>query len=329
MRYGPTKNVVRLAIKLQGAPRGLTIEEIQNEVGGSRRTAERMKNAVEECFDTLHAVESDDRKAHWRLESRALRGLVRITPEELAEMSPMTEALERTGHTERAAAARALADKLRVLLPCRPEPGEPDEALEALLRSEGLAMRAGPRPRLEPGLPGLLREAIFTRRVVEFDYRSPNRTEPKTFAAHPHGVLYGGRPHLVARADWADDLRLWRLDRIRGARVTDKPFTPAPDFDLEDYARRSFGTYQEPPVPVVLRFDAAVADDAEGFLFHPSQTVERHLDGTVTVRFEAGGLQEMAWHLFTWGSSVTVEQPRSLRDRLAGLCAELAAHHAR
>ena len=52
-------------------------------------------------------------------------------------------------------------------------------------------------------------------------------------------------------------------------------------------------------------------------------------DGSLTVRFKAGGLNEMCWHLVTWQESVTVEQPLALRQRLASLCATLAAHHAR
>ena len=62
-------------------------------------------------------------------------------------------------------------------------------------------------------------------------------------------------------------------------------------------------------------------------LFHPGQSVEENADGTLTVRFTAGGIDEMCWHLFTWGESVTVEEPDRLRQRLANTCFALAAHH--
>ena len=58
-----------------------------------------------------------------------------------------------------------------------------------------------------------------------------------------------------------------------------------------------------------------------------SQTVEEDGDGSLTVRFKAGGIDEMCWHLFTWGESVTVERPARLRRRLAGMCESLAAYH--
>ena len=46
-----------------------------------------------------------------------------------------------------------------------------------------------------------------------------------------------------------------------------------------------------------------------------------------TTRDMAGGINEMCWHLFTWGESVTVEKPARLRRRLAAMCGALAAHH--
>ena len=41
--------------------------------------------------------------------------------------------------------------------------------------------------------------------------------------------------------------------------------------------------------------------------------MDRNDDGSITVRFTAGGEHELCWHLITWGTTVTVEQPESLR----------------
>ncbi|MCY4502437.1 MAG: WYL domain-containing protein [Alphaproteobacteria bacterium] len=112
-----------------------------------------------------------------------------------------------------------------------------------------------------------------------------------------------------------------------GARLGLEDFQRDLDFDLQAFARRSFGTFQETPVKVVLRFNARAAPDAATLLFHPDQTVNKNNDGTVTVRFEAGGLDEMCWHLVTRGDSVTVERPAKLRQRLAAMCDALAAYH--
>ncbi len=326
MRFQRATDIVRLAIRLQGTWRGLTLDDISEEFCVSRRTAERMRNAVEAAFGPLQRVDRDDRKHHWRLQSTALRQFVQITPEELAEAESAAESWDRTGLAERANILRELADKLRVLQ--RPRADEEFDAdLEALMRAEGLAMRPGPRQHLEKGLLSLLRDAIKVRRTVEFEYVSQSTGRRSLQRVQPYGVLYGNRAFLVARTDWADGMRLWRLVNMNEARATNETFERDPTFDLRRFAERSFGVFQEPIVETVLRFDAGVAGDAATFLFHPSQSLTKNTDGSLTVRFEAGGIDEMCWHLFTWGDSVTVEKPATLRLRLARMCAVVASHH--
>ena len=230
------------------------------------------------------------------------------------------------GLQEQAAKIGDIGDKLRATQ--RTEALERLETdLEALLQVEGLATRAGPRQPVEASLVSLLREAILTSRTVEFRYLARSTGLSSRQRVEPYGVLYGNRAFLVGRTDWSEDPRLWRLASMSDARLGNESFERDPSFDLQRYAQRSFGTFQEEPVEVVLRFNADAAPDALAFLFHPDQKIEGHGDGTLTVRFKAGGIDEMCWHLVTWGESVTVEKPARLRRRLAKLCSTLAAHH--
>ena len=326
MRYQRAVDIVRLAIRLQGTLSGLTLEDISKEFRVSRRTAERMRDAVTAAFGPLQRVDRDDRKHYWRLQSAPLLRLVRITPEEIAEAESAAESLDRTGLVERAGVLRELGDKLRALQ--RPRGDEEFETdLESLMQAEGIAMRPGPRQQLEKGLLSLLRDAITARRTVEFEYISRSTGRRSSQRVQPYGVLYGNRAFLVARTEWADGMRLWRLVNMSEARAANETFERDPAFDLQRFAERSFGVFQEPRVETVLRFEAGVAGDAARFLFHPGQSLTKNPDGSLTVRFEAGGLDEMCCHLFTWGDSVTVEKPAALRRRLAHLCASLAAHH--
>ena len=328
MRYERLAELLRLAIHLQGSRDGLTIADIQDEFNVSRRTAERMRDAVEAAFGPLETVETGtgDRRIRWRLQSRALYPLIRVSPEELAELESAAGGLERTGLAERADGLRDLAVKLRAALR-RHSPEEFAPALEALMEAEGLAMRAGPRESLEEGLLSLVRDAIAACRTIEFDYLSRGTGRQSRQRVQPYGVLYGNRAFLVGQTDWADDTRLWRLANVSEARITDEAFERDPAFDLRSYAKRAFGTFQEEPIEVALRFDADAAPDAKAFQFHPGQIVSENADGSLTVRFTAGGINEMCWHLVTWGEGVTVEQPASLRRRLAEMCASLATHH--
>ena len=326
MRYERLKEIIDLAVRLQGSRAGVTLDVIQRDLSVSRRTAERMRDAVEWAFGPLETVPADDNKLHWRLQSGALRHLLRITHEELSALGTATAALERTGLQEQAVKLKDIATKLRAAqTDATSKRREAD--LEALMQVEGLAMRPGPRQPLDADILALLREAILTSRMVEFRYRARLTGQTGRQRVEPYGLIYGNRAFLVARNEWSDKPRLWRLTSMGDAKLLDERFERDPAFDLRRYARRSFGTFQEKAVRVVLRFDAAAAPDASAFLFHPGQTIEERDDGTVRVSFEAGGLDEMCWHLVTWGETVTVEKPARLRRRLARMCGTLAAHH--
>ena len=54
---------MRLAVRLQGTPGGLTLDDIRADFSVSRSTAERMRNAVEAAFGPLDLVDTDDRQA--------------------------------------------------------------------------------------------------------------------------------------------------------------------------------------------------------------------------------------------------------------------------
>ena len=63
--------------------------------------------------------------------------------------------------------------------------------------AEGLAMRPGPKENLEEGLLSLVRDAITTRRTIEFDYLSRTTGQRSRLRVRPYGVLYGNRAFLV------------------------------------------------------------------------------------------------------------------------------------
>ena len=112
-----------------------------------------------------------------------------------------------------------------------------------------------------------------------------------------------------------------------GEKVTEEPGAPPADFDLKAYAERSFGVYQEDPQDIELRFAPSAAQDARAYLFHPSQSFADETDGSLTVRFHAGGLKQIAHHLMTWGPSVTIVAPPKLQEVMRAKIEALHAHY--
>ena len=96
--------------------------------------------------------------------------------------------------------------------------------------------------------------------------------------------------------------------------MADRPAARPESFSLQDYADQSFGIFHDDTEDVVLCVTPAGAQDALRWRFHTNQVVELQADGSVSVRFRASGMLELAWHLFTWGDKVAVALARSPQD---------------
>ena len=328
MRYEPSQRLLRLALTLAGTRTGLTLDEIAQELEVGRRTAERLRDALAGLFPQLEAWDDDARIRRWRLPGAALAGVAEPRAEAVAAVEALARECATRGETDRAGLLREAATTLRALMrPAALRRAEPDIA--ALMEAEGIAMRPGPRPRLDATLLPTLRRAILGVQLVVIRYAGRGVEAPVTRVLCPYGTLYGGngRAWLVAHVEELPEMRLWRLDRIASVDLLDRCFTRREDFDLAAYAAQSFGVFQEESMDVVLRIAPEAADEAACWVFHPSQTVEREADGALLVRFRAGGVQEMCWHLFTWGTAVTVVAPEELRVALAEMALRASEHH--
>jgi predicted DNA-binding transcriptional regulator YafY len=314
MRKEPAARLLHLARLFAAEPSGIGLDEIAAKFAVGRRTAERMRDAVAEVFPQLEEIEGE-RPKRWRLPN-GLSGVFREPlADELAALHGVARRLEREGVKQSATLLESLACKIEASLkPARRRALAPD--IEVLLEAEGFASRPGPRPVIAPMIFARIREALLTSHRLAFSYCSETAEALAYREVVPYGLLYGLRVYLVAAFPWAEEPVNYRLDRMSDVRVTEATGTRPRDFNLYAYAARSFGVFQEEPQDVVLRFVPEVADEVATFQFHPTQTITREPDGSTTVRFHAGGLREMAWHLFTWGDAVRVVAPEELKDTM-------------
>lgn len=325
VRLDKAANLVRLAMALAGSAEGWSLQDIERHFLVNRRTAERMRDAVRDLFPTFEVV-AEGRHKRFRIKGGLSSFLMAPSVSEVSELAAAAKSLEQSGHQARAALLRALQAKIAAAL----REGTrrrmaPD--MEALCRAEAIARQVGPRASTDGATLELLRDALIAMKRVRFSYPLPDRPEGYVRTVVPYGLLFGGNAYLVGREAAHRDAVLWRLDRMRDLRATRLHGAPPASFDLDAYAARSFGTYQEEPVDVVLRFAPSAADAAARMAFHPSQQMQRLEDGRLEVRFTAAGQLEMVHHLFGWGAMVEIVAPEPLRARMiAELKTALAAH---
>jgi predicted DNA-binding transcriptional regulator YafY len=318
MRYARADRLIQLALEMEAARGGLTLTDIEQRFGVSRRTAIRMRDAVVAAFPGADEVPSNDRSKRWRLDGPGARPIAQTSADDLATLENAATLLERANLPDQADALRGVGSRLKASMAAEQMRRiEPD--LAALAEAEGIALRAGPRPAIPASLFATLRTAVKSCRKLGFHYagRISGRTEERV--VRPLGFLYGHRHYLVAANDGeglagADSgLRFFSLPQISKPRLLEQGFDRDPAFDLRQMVEGSFGVFAEEAHAVAWKFSAEAAPVARQFEFHPTQKLEPQPDGGLIVRFHAGGLLEMAWHLMTWGRHVEVLEPAALK----------------
>ena len=313
MRQEKIAALLELARHLAASAEGLTLDEMANVAGVSRRTAERMRDTLFYLFPHMDEISEPPTK-RFRIPN-GLDGFAQSpTAAELLELSKAATMLRASDAGPRAAVLEGLERKIRSAMRAATlRRLAPD--VEALVRAETIAVHAGPRPFEDESVISTLRHALIAMKVVSFTYRG-GRTPGHHRKVAPYGLLFSRMNYLVGSELGDTEPRNWRLDRIADLEVLEAYGAPPQGFNLQDYASRSFGIFQGDVEHVVLRVSREGAEDALGWRFHANQTVELQPDGSVLVRFAASGMLELSWHLFTWGDKLEVLEPKVLRDTM-------------
>jgi predicted DNA-binding transcriptional regulator YafY len=163
-----------------------------------------------------------------------------------------------------------------------------------------------------------LQIAVGQRRQVWIEYAAASKGgEITERVVDPYALIpYVKSWHLVGHCHLRDDVRLFKLDRIRHLRPLDTRFAVPDDFDLAEYLRRGWGLMpgiDGPVEEVALRFSPPTASFVAEEVWHPAQRVEREPDGAVIFRVAVVVTPELRRWVFRYGSDVAVLAPAHLR----------------
>jgi predicted DNA-binding transcriptional regulator YafY len=197
----------------------------------------------------------------------------------------------------------------------------PDKVqLDMSLLAQHYTFQPGATASAEPALLVALHEAIHSLWPVQVTYFTASRGERNQRVIEPY-QLYN------VRGDW----QVIAFDRLRGqvrnfavSRIEEwkllkaRRFTRDPDFLLESYLAQGFlAEHGDAPVEVVIWFDVYQARYIRERQTHSTQQIEEHADGTLTLRFRSGALDEVRRWVMSYGTHAEVKAPASLRAEVA------------
>jgi predicted DNA-binding transcriptional regulator YafY len=177
-------------------------------------------------------------------------------------------------------------------------------------------------------------QAVFDRKTVTLDYRSPYSARTEPLIVTPCGLLWDrDRWYLAGKqADRADDVRLWRADRVQAI----EPHTPAaggdPTFDVgalleHNWLRPAMVRWRQ-AAPVVIRLSDQQAERLKQDWYYRHADFEDLAGDRVLMTFGEDD-REVVLSLLRWlGPGAELVAPEAWRAVARAELAEMLAVYA-
>src|SRR4051794_20113103 len=157
-----------------------------------------------------------------------------------------------------------------------------------------------------------LREAFRQRRRVRLRYRKAAEEKSSVRIICPSGVVFAsGMWYAVALCDAADEVRIFRLDRIEDVELLDAKFDPPKDNVVETILREGRAFQAPSPGTLRVRYSPRVARwiaEREG--------KQLDGDGSLTMEHPVADTDWAVRHLLQYGPEVDVLEPEAIRTEL-------------
>ncbi|MGQ9928016.1 MAG: helix-turn-helix transcriptional regulator [Chloroflexaceae bacterium] len=183
--------------------------------------------------------------------------------------------------------------------------------------------QAGATAGADPALLAALFECVRECWPVEMQYFTASTRERKWRRIHPYHLFnVRGDWQIVAFDEMRQSIRQFAVSRVEKWTVLKgERFTRDPAFSPEQYLSTGFlaerGDVAE---EIVIWFDAYQASYVRGRVWHATQQVEEHSDGSLTLRFQSGALGEIRRWAMSFGRHALVRAPASLVAAITDEC---------
>jgi predicted DNA-binding transcriptional regulator YafY len=309
-----------ISIVLMLQKRGtLKANELAEELGVSERTVHRYMGMLDEMGIPIYS-ERGPYGGFSLVRGYKLPPLV-FTPEEATVLYLGSELVKEVWGTSYHDAAVAATAKLDNVLPDALRQ-EVEQARRGLIVTGWLRRDYGPwAPILDD-----LRRCVARRQRVLIVYHSFRQQVTERLVAPYALALQWGNWYLVGHCHLRDELRTFRVDRIREVKPTDETFDLPPSFSARDYLSRMADERPSAYYRVIVRFDADIAHIVRERR-EEWQDLAEHEDGSVTLAFDASDLAWPCRWVLTYQDKATVVGPVELVAMVRGAAQSITARY--
>jgi proteasome accessory factor BC len=173
----------------------------------------------------------------------------------------------------------------------------------------------------DSGVARVVSAAIVARRIIELEYYKENEDEIVQRRVEPYALTNGREGWYVASFDPArDDMRHFRLDRIKSVTVTGECFEPRPEVDP---AAEVDGWLRTGEVQASRSARVWVSPERARWAREARRVVEERSDGSVVVELSFAGTDWLVREILKEAGDAAVLEPKEAREAVRKAVAKL------
>ena len=306
------------------ARQGLTIAELRQTFGVSRRTVYNDLKALGDAGVPIYSEPAPSGEVLWKLHPAARRTTLTLTIGQILSLSLARLVLTFLEGTDLHGELSTVMSRLGQGLSPRYRGYVDQMSRKMAVAHFGFKSYAGKVDVLNDLLTGLLYDEL-----VEVWYRPPGKAvrrhvvEPYTLLVHAEAL------YLICHSRTRDERRVLAVDRITRSRwLKGQPFDYPTDYRPESLTDGALGVIRGEPTDVELLFDAAQAPYLTERTWHPSQSFRRLKDGRLRMRLRVSATVELLQWLLGYSHSAEIVAPPELRRHARRILERAASRHA-
>jgi predicted DNA-binding transcriptional regulator YafY len=191
---------------------------------------------------------------------------------------------------------------------------------------ERILFRSGAATDLDPEVWHKLEDACRLHQSVQMTYYTASRDAVSERRLDPYllHIYRGTNAYVIGHCHQRQEIRWFRVDRIKHLELLKQTFVPDPTFDAKDHLEMIFQHEAGGiPKPVAIWFDAPTAPYVRERRWHPTQEIQEHSDGSMTLHMVVRGMNDLKRWVLGYGKGAIVREPPELvqlvRDEVDGM----------
>ena len=161
--------------------------------------------------------------------------------------------------------------------------------------------------------------ALLTEQQIEISYTTRENNQPKTYPAHPLGIVQRGAvTYLVATIYGYKDIRIFAMHRIQEAKLIKENSLKPEGFNLANYIKKGAFEFEENGlIKFVVRMTMVAAEHLWETPLSLNQQITPSNSNWVYVHATVADTSQLRWWLKGFGEAVEVIEPIQIREEFS------------